>query len=155
MYLTIAAAFLVLTLTEKHTQDHGAHQNSRSAETSLMSDDAPIKISINPEARLSVSRGGKLPPITACGTPIDLQVRIVNQGFVTVPLEASFVDSVPKDVSLEFTVEPLKGVREEQRLLRVTLNKPGLFDVTISFRAKRDILDLGGRDRVHFLIGCN
>jgi hypothetical protein len=27
-------------------------------------------------------------------------------------------------------------------------------DVTVAFRAKNDISDLGGRDRVHFLVRC-
>src|SRR5258708_4177784 len=42
----------------------------------------PISITINPEARVSVTLGGALPPPVACGKPVALPVKIINQGFV-------------------------------------------------------------------------
>jgi hypothetical protein len=116
--------------------------------------EAPIKIAINPEVRVSVSRGGELPPAVACGEALEVPVSIVNQGFLTALLEATLVDSIPEGASVLFSPEPLTGAREERRTLEITLTTPGLVDVTVAFRAKRDISDLGGRDRIHFLIEC-
>jgi hypothetical protein len=116
--------------------------------------EAPIKIAVNPEVRVSVSRGGELPPPVSCGEALEVPVSIVNQGFLTAPLEATLVDSVPEGASVLFSPEPLTGMREERRTLRITLTKPGLVDITVAFRAKRDISDLGGRDRIHLLVEC-
>jgi hypothetical protein len=129
------------------------HDHYKEAET-VSASDAPIKITINPEARISAVLAGALPRPVSCGTPVDLQVRIVNQGFVTSRLEAKFVGDAPTGVSLEFHPMPLQGVREEFRNLRITLTKPDPTDLTIAFRAHNETPDLGGRDRVHFLMHC-
>jgi hypothetical protein len=115
---------------------------------------APITLTINPEARVSVVMTGAIPPAVPCGSPLDLPVRVVNQGFVTAPLEAVLVENVPAGVTLDLDVEPLKGVAEEVRVLRVTLKEPGQTDLTVAFRARNEIPDIGGRDRVHFLAEC-
>jgi hypothetical protein len=112
-----------------------------------------IQISINPEARVSVVRAGALPPSVPCGTPASLEIKIVNQGFVTTPLEARLIDA-PAGASLDFHPEPLKGMPQERRTLRITLIRPGETDLTVAFKAHRAIPDLGGRDRVHFLMHC-
>jgi hypothetical protein len=117
-------------------------------------DDPPIKITINPEARVSAVMAGALPLPAPCGTAIDLPVKIVNQGFVTSQLEAAVVGDVPPGVTLDFHPAPLKGVPEEVRVLHLTLTKPGVIDLTLAFRAHNEIPDLGGRDRVHFLLRC-
>jgi hypothetical protein len=89
-----------------------------------------------------------------CGTPTDLRVRIVNQGFVTAPLEAHLVGNAPPGLVLEFQHTPLTGAPEEFRQLRLTLARPGSTDVTIAFRARHHEPDLAGRNRVHFLLRC-
>src|SRR5215469_1237075 len=111
-----------------------AHDHYKEAQTASASDPA-IKITINPEARISVVLASALPRPAPCGTPVDLEVKIVNQGFVTSRLEAELVGDAPTGVSLEFHLVPLKGVREEFRNLRITLTKPGPTDLTIAFRA--------------------
>jgi hypothetical protein len=116
--------------------------------------DPPIKITINPEARVSAALAGALPPSTICGRPVEFRVWIVNQGFVTSRLEARLVGEVPAGTVLDFHPEPLKGVPEEQRTLRLTLTAPGPTDITISFRSQNNAPDLGGRDKVHFLMKC-
>ena len=98
--------------------------------------DSPIKITINPEARVSVTLGGALPPPVACGTPVVVSVKVVNQGFVTSRLEAELVGSAPAGASLQFHPAPLKGIPEELRELRITLVNPGLADLTIAFRSR-------------------
>jgi hypothetical protein len=116
--------------------------------------DPPIKITINPEARVSVTLSGAVPPPAACGTAVDLPVKIINQGFLTSRLEAEFVGNKPEGTTIDFYPEPLKGVPEELRSLRITLIKPGSFDLTLSFRTHNNAPDLGGRDRIHFLMHC-
>ena len=49
---------------------------------------------------------------------------------------------------------PLSGAAEELRTLRVTLTSRGPTDLTIGFRTRNNTPDLGGRDRVHFLLDC-
>lgn len=123
-------------------------------DTSVSANDPPIKITINPEARVSVTLAGALPPSAPCGTAADLSVKIVNQGFVTAQLEAELVGDAPAGVTINFHREPLTGVPEELRKLRITLTKPGPTDLTIAFKAHNEIPDLGGRDRIHFLMHC-
>jgi len=116
--------------------------------------DPPIKITINPEARVSATLAGALPSPTICGRPVEFRVWIVNQGFVTSRLEARLVGEVPEGTQLDFHPEPLKGVPEEQRTLRLTLTAPGPTDITLAFKSQNNAPDLGGRDRVHFLMKC-
>jgi len=117
-------------------------------------DDPAIEIIINPEARVSVSLSGALPAPARCGTPTEVAVKIVNQGFVTSRLVAQLVGDVPAGATLEFHPEPLLGVPNELRTLRIILTRPGPTDLTIVFKSHNDAPDLGGRDRVHFLMGC-
>jgi hypothetical protein len=116
--------------------------------------EAPIQITINPEARVSVALAGSLPHPVPCGTPADFAVKIMNQGFVTSRLEAELVGVTPAGVNLDFHPEPLKGVREELRHLRITLTRPDPTDLTIAFRAHNEVPDVGGRDRIHFVMHC-
>lgn len=115
---------------------------------------APIEIAINPEARVSVTLGAPMPKHQPCGRPIAIPVSIANDSFITARLEARLAGNVPKDVRLDFRPEPLSGKAQDWRALTLVLGEPGLKDITISFKAHGDIPDLGGRDRVHFLIGC-
>jgi hypothetical protein len=115
---------------------------------------APIRLTINPEARVSVAMTDVMPPPVSCGAVLDVPVDVVNQGFVTAPLDATLVGNAPKGITVTLDAEPLKGVPAETRMLHVTLTQPGLTDLTVAFRARNEIPDLGGRDRVHFLVKC-
>jgi hypothetical protein len=150
--LCVTALFLpglIYAQTGEHMPDHHKMRGD-----TVSPNQPPIKITINPEARVSVVLAGALPAPVPCGTAADLPVKIVNQGFVTSRLEADFVGEVPAGVSLDFHPAPLKGVREEIRNLRITLTKPDPTDLTIAFRAHNETPDLGGRDRIHFLMHC-
>jgi hypothetical protein len=57
-------------------------------------------------------------------------------------------------VALEFHPEPLKGIVQELRTLRITLTRPGPTDIALAFRSHNNAPDLGGRDRIHFLMEC-
>lgn len=146
--LGAVAVFLLPALT--CADDQPVHDPHRA----VSSRDPPITVTINPEARVSVTMAGALPPPAPCGTAADLAVMIVNRGFVTVRLEAELVGDAPEGVKLDFGSAPLTGVPEEQRVLRITLAKPGTTDLTVAFRAHNEAPDLGGRDRVHFLMDC-
>jgi len=149
--LAVVAVFLLPALACAEDDEHmHSHHVMETASPSA----PPIKITINPEARVSVTLAGALPPSAPCGTPADLSVKIVNQGFVTARLEAELVGDAPPGVILDFHPEPLKGVPEELRKLHITLTKPGPTDLTIAFKAHHEIPDLGGRDRIHFLMRC-
>jgi hypothetical protein len=129
---------------------NAADEHAHHRET-IARNDPPIKITINAEARVSVTLAGS--PVR-CGSPADLSVKVVNQGFVTSRLEATLVGDVPAEVTLEFHPEPLLGVPDELRSLRIILTSPGPTDLTIAFRSHNNAPDLGGRDRVHFLMEC-
>ena len=115
---------------------------------------APIEISINPEARVSAGLGAPIPVRNPCRRPVALPVKVLNDSFITARLEARLVGNVPAGLTLDFRPAPLSGNQEDWRTLTITLAEPGTKDVTISFKAHNDIPDLGGRDRVHFLISC-
>jgi hypothetical protein len=144
----ISVATVLITAASVRAHEHEHALESASAT------DPPITITINPEARVSVALAGALPPPAACGTAVDFHVRIINQGFVTSRLEAELVGDKPEGTRLDFHPEPLKGVPEELRDLRITLIKRGPTDLTLSFRTHNNAPDLGGRDRIHFPMHC-
>jgi hypothetical protein len=147
--LTVLLLLATLTCAEGGEHIHDPHQIETQS-----TNEPPIKMVINPEARVSVTLAGALPPPAPCGTAAELPVKIVNQAFVTARLEAQLVSNAPVGVTLDFHPEPLKGVPEELRKLNITLTKPGPTDLTIAFRAHDKAPDLGGRDRIHFVMRC-
>ena len=78
----------------------------------------------------------------------------MNDSFITARLEAHLIGNAPSGLELKFRPAPLSGKSEDWRTLTITVAEPGIKDVTISFKAHNDIPNLGGRDRIHFLIGC-
>ncbi len=147
----VAAIFLLpilaCALDDQRMRDHPTME-------AVSPDEPPIKITINPEARVSVVMTGVLPAPTPCGKAVDFPVKIVNQGFVTSRLEAELVGHVPPGVTLDFHPAPLKGVPKEFRMLHVTLTRRGVVDLTVAFKSHNEIPDFDGRDRVHFLVRC-
>src|SRR5579862_7843783 len=111
-------------------------------------DQAPITVTINPEARVSVAWLGNLLPPFPCGRAATLRVKILNRGFVTSRLEVEPVGEVRDNVNLDFEPSPLKGVPQEIRNLRITLKKSDPTDVTLAFKLLNETPDLGGRDRI-------
>ena len=148
------AAFSVVWAPPLVAQTVDMGHDHHHAMSNMSMHQAPIEISINPEARVSVALGAPMPGRNTCGQPITLPVRIMNDSFITASLEARLVGNVPSGVTLGFHPAPLSGKSEEQRQITITLAEPGTKDLTISFKAHNDIPDLGGRDRVHFLMKC-
>ena len=123
------------------TCDHGPHAAA----------EAPVTVTINPEARVSVSLSPMLLPAIGATGRVALEVAVLNQALVTLPLEAVLFEPRSAGVALEFSDEPLSGRGIERRVLNLTVGLPGLVDITIGFRLAREKADLGGRDRFHFL----
>ena len=146
------ALALTLVAMEPATGDESMHGHHGAQVASPH--EAPIRITINPEARVSVAMAGDLPPPANCGTTIALCVKIINQGFVTAPLEARWAGDAPAGATLAFHVDALKGTPQELHNLNITLSRPGLTDLAIAFKTHGDPPDIGGRDRIHFLMRC-
>lgn len=145
--IAIFIALPALICAQKKSEHPDEHYKASQNKT-------PIVITVNPEARVSAALADTLPEPVSCGTAADLAVRILNQSFATFRLEAQFVGDIPGGVSLDFRPAPLKGVREEFRSLRITLTNPGPTDLTVAFKAHNMSPDLGGRNRVHFVMRC-
>lgn len=143
----VLAALSIHTATSDPAQERQANPAT--------SPDTAIRVLFNPEARVSASRDQSLPlPVMACGQAVSVPVVIINQAFSTALLEARLVDPRPRGVALTFPTQALSGASTEQRILTLTLSGPELTDVTIAFCTKNGISDLGGRDRIHFLVRC-
>ena|SRR5579863_7203048 len=144
-------ALLPLVAQVDDMAHHGHHMEAAHVGSA---GDSPIRITINPEARIIAVLDGSLPRPAPCGVASDLPVKVLNQGRVTARLEAQFIGEAPSGVTLDFHPEPLTGRAEEVLQLRITLTSPGPVDLTIGFRAKHEMPDFGGLDRVHFLMRC-
>jgi hypothetical protein len=131
-------------LAEDHAHHHGAPPPG----------DAPLVVTINPEARVSVVIGAPMPPPPPCGTATELKVKVINHGFVTAPLKAEIVGDGNQSVELHMDSTKLSGEPEDSRVLHLTALGPDLADVTIAFSIDTNIGDLGGRDRAHVLVSC-
>jgi hypothetical protein len=115
--------------------------------------DAIITLTINPEARLSATVIGTVPATIPCARPITLPISVINQAFVTASLEAVVVDG-DDTVTLDFTPDRLTGASRENRNLHLIVSTTELVDITLAFKIQGDVPDLGGRDRIHFLMRC-
>jgi hypothetical protein len=137
-----ALAFLLLALVGLRANEAG---------TDSLPEKPSIRVLVNPEGRVSVTEIGAVPDVHS-GVAAAIPVRIVNQGFVTGLLEAELVGNTPPWVAMEFHPERLKGLPAETRILRLTVGRPGTVDISIAFRTHTEAPDLGGRDRIHFLV---
>jgi hypothetical protein len=147
------AAALILPVLVSAGGDRLTHDHSKAEAASAT--DAPIQVTINPEARVSVAFSGRMPTASPCGQPTDFLVSVLNRGFVTAKLEARLVGDAPPGVKFEFRSEPLTGVTKETRTLKITLINAGPTDITIAFTTHNNVPDLAGRDRVHLLLLCS
>jgi len=131
-----------------NAEEHAHHADA------LPSIDAQIVVTINPEARISAILGAPLPAPIACGSPTEIKVEVINKAFVTAPLRAAIIGSSSRQLSLHMDDTKLNGQPEDNRVLQLVPLGPSLVDVTIAFSIDYNIRDLGGRDRVHFLLRC-
>lgn len=146
-------AVLVL-LPQAAWADEHQHVHELPPADAAATTEAMIVVTVNPEARVSAVLAGVWPPRIVCGKPVELPVKILNQAFLTARLEARLVGQLPAGVALEFDRTPLSGAPEELRTLRIAVPIVAAIDLTVAFRAPAEIPDLGGRDRVHFVLHC-
>lgn len=111
-----------------------------------------ITVTINPEVRVSAAISRASLPELSEGDRLMVPITIVNQAFATLELEAVLLEPRSSDVRLEFPVERLTGRAREQRVMTLTVGGSGPVDVTVGFRLVSEKPDLGGRDRIHFLV---
>src|SRR5687767_1872692 len=128
---------LLLGTAAARAEDHAHHH------TSTLPSDAQFVVTINPEARVSVVLGVPLPPPAPCGSAMELRVTVINQGFVTAPLRAAIVGEGAQYVALHMDRTKLSGEAKDKRVIRLTLLKPELLDVTIAFGIDNNTEDLG------------
>jgi hypothetical protein len=155
------AAYLlsVLVLLPQHAwaaehQHQHQHVHELPPTGAAAATEAMIVVTVNPEVRVSAELAGIWPPRIACGKPVQLPLKVLNQAFLTSRLEARLVGQSPAGVALELDRRPLSGALEEMRTLRITVPTAKTVDLTVAFRAPAESPDLGGRDRVHFVLRC-
>jgi hypothetical protein len=101
--------------------------------------DAPLAVTINPEARVTVARTGAPLGELKPGEWHTIAVAVVNDGFVTGPLIAE-AGPVP-GVDWDLPVHHLTGEHRQDAAFRIRLDVPTVVDVTLTFRA---LAALGG-----------
>ncbi|MFF0265435.1 hypothetical protein [Kribbella sp. NPDC004536] len=112
--------------------------------------DAPIAVTINPEARVNVARSGAPVGTLTPGAWHTISVTVVNDGFVTGPLA---VEAEPvRGLELDLTVADLTGAPRQDAGFRVRLDEPTVVDVTLTFRALGALGGLANHSTVNLLL---
>jgi hypothetical protein len=117
-------------------------------------DDAQIVITINPEARVSAVLGAPLPSPGACGTTTDLNVHVINQGFVTAAFRATVAGGDSGDVAISLDGPKLTGNHDEVRRLHITVFRSEVRDVAIAFSVQGNFGEATSDGSVHFIFRC-
>ena len=119
---------------------------------------ALIRIVINPEARVSVSRVSR-PPVLVRGASTPVEIEIVNQAKVRSRLRVTSPSGVPApgkpDPWLEFALpdlSPLSGRPREIRVLNLRASVLGQREAVLAFDVGHGTQDLGFRSEVALLL---
>lgn len=111
--------------------------------------DAPIAVTINPEARVSVVRTKAPIGDPQPGEWHTIPITVINQGFVT---GALYIEADPvRGIKLDLPVHDLTGELHQDAALRVRLDTSAV-DVTLTFRAKSSLGGLANHSTIHFLV---
>ncbi len=114
--------------------------------------DAPLAVTINPEARVNVARSGAPIGTLKPGEWHTLDVTVVNDGFVTGPLA---IEAEPvRGVQLDLPLHELTGEHRQDAALRVRLDAPTVVDVTLTFRALGALGGLANHSTVNLLLSA-
>ncbi|MEV0287992.1 hypothetical protein AB0H36_28080 [Kribbella sp. NPDC050820] len=112
--------------------------------------DAPLAITINPEARVTVARTGVPLGQPTPGEWHTIPVAVVNEGFVTGPLS---IEPEPVDgVAWDLLVQELTGERRQDTSLRVRVDTLAVVDVTLTCRAMSALGGLATHSTTSFLL---
>ena len=114
--------------------------------------DAPLAVTINPEARVNVARSGAPIGTLKPGEWHTLAVTVVNDGFVTGPLA---IEAEPvSGLRLELPAHELTGEHRQEAAFRVKLDAPTVVDVTLTFRALGALGGLANHSTVNLLLSA-
>lgn len=114
--------------------------------------DAPLAVTINPEARVNVARSGAPIGTLKPGEWHTIAVTVVNDGFVTGPLA---IEAQPvSGVQLDLPDHELTGEHRQDAALRVRLDAPTVVDVTLTFRALGALGGLANHSTVSLLLSA-
>ncbi|WP_410786184.1 hypothetical protein [Kribbella sp. C-35] len=114
--------------------------------------DAPLAVTINPEARVNVARSGAPIGTLKPGEWHTLAVTVVNDGFVTGPLA---VEAEPvRGLQLDLPVHELSGEHRQEAAFRVLLDSPTVVDVTLTFRALGALGGLANHSTISLLLSA-
>lgn len=112
--------------------------------------DAPIAVTINPEARVNVARTSAPLAALSIGSWHAIDFAIVNEGYVTGPLA---VEAEPvAGVRLDHLEHDLTGERLQDAAFRIRLDSPDAVDLTMNFRALAALGGLANHSTIHLLI---
>jgi hypothetical protein len=111
---------------------------------------APIAVTINPEARVSAARTtapiGRLTPATWH----TIDVTLINDGFVTGPLA---IETEPiRGIHLDLPTHELTGEHRQELAFRVQFDAPTVVDVPLTFRALAALGGLATHSTVQLLL---
>jgi len=120
----------------------------------LLATRAPLQVTINPEARVSVVHTTSPPPHLSCGRAAPWLVRLVNQGRVTSALKATVLGDEAGLVHVRQAIDRLAGASVEYRVLTMTVTTTKPLDVTIAFDVGRGTDDLALRSQLSLLVRC-
>lgn len=111
--------------------------------------DAPIAVTINPEARVSVVCTGAPIGEPKPGEWHTIDVAVINQGFVagSLSIEADPVCGI----QLDLPVHELTGEHHQDAAFRIRLDTSAV-DVTLTFRAMTALGGLAKHSTIHFLV---
>lgn len=111
---------------------------------------APIAVTINPEARVNAAR--TTAPIGEL-TPAEwhtIDVTLINEGFVTGPLA---IETEPiRGVRLDLPLHELTGEHRQDLAFRIHLDAPTVVDVPLTFRALAALGGLATHSTIHLLL---
>ncbi|MFI8593818.1 hypothetical protein ACIGCK_05230 [Microbacterium sp. NPDC078428] len=110
-----------------------------------------VGLTINPEARVHAERRGAGVLEARAGEPLDVEVDVRNEGYVTSAVIAAVI-APAHGVQLTWSSDGLGGSLTETRTVRLIVEREGLVDIALSFRMPFEPPDLGGRDRVDLLV---
>jgi len=114
--------------------------------------DGTLALVVNPEARVYATVEQFAVHGTTIGAPVELDVAVINSGFVTAAIQVDLVGPVDGSIEIEGDRSALTGAPQERRTLRLIPHAEGWIDVTLVFAFPGEPADLGGRDRVHLLV---
>ncbi|WP_344240222.1 hypothetical protein [Kribbella hippodromi] len=115
-----------------------------------METDAPITVTINPEARVNVARTTAPIPTLTPNEWHPIPITLTNEGFVTGPL-AITTDPVP-GLDLNLPTHTITGAPRQDLTIHARLHTPTTVDVSLTFKALNALGGLATHSHLHLLL---